>query len=78
VSLDGPDGTWAVVWQTAWDSAPDADGFSAATEAAMDDLRFPHKVEASAVASGLDAPVLVLVASDEGTLEDVRAALPES
>ncbi|MEJ7752435.1 MAG: hypothetical protein WKF46_05770 [Candidatus Limnocylindrales bacterium] len=78
VSLDGPDGTWAVVWQTAWDSAPDADGFSAATEAAMDDLRFPHEVEASTVASGLDAPVLVLVASDEATLEDVRAALPES
>ena len=67
-----------MVWQTAWDSATDADEFSAATEAAMDDLRFPHEVEASTVASGLDAPVLVLVASDEATLEDVRAALPES
>jgi len=78
VSLDGPDGTWAVVWQTAWDSATDADEFSAATEAAMDDLPFPHEVAAWAVASGLDAPVQILVASDAETLEEVRAALPES
>ncbi len=77
VSLDGPDGTWVVVWQTAWDSATDADEFSAATQAAMDDLPFPREVSASSVASGLDDPVLVLVASDEATLEEARAALPE-
>jgi hypothetical protein len=67
-----------VVWQTAWDSATDADEFSAATEAAMDDLPFPHEVAAWAVASGVDAPVQILVASDAETLEEVRAALPES
>lgn len=75
ISLDGPDDTWALVWQTAWDSAADAGEFSAATQAAMDDLRFPHEIVASSVVDQLDSPVLVLVASDEATLEQLGAAL---
>ena len=64
VSLDGPDGSWAVVWQTAWDSGDDADEFSAAADAAMSDLDGAHAVLPGAdIAGGLDAPVLVLVAS---------------
>ncbi|MDQ3492190.1 MAG: hypothetical protein M3452_02875 [Chloroflexota bacterium] len=76
VSVDGPEGTWAVVWQTAWDSATDADEFSAAAEAAMEDLPFPHEIVATAVVDQLDSPVLVIVASDEETLEQVGTALP--
>jgi hypothetical protein len=76
VSLDGPDGTWAVVWQTAWDSATDAGEFLAATEAAMDDLPFPHEIVASSVVDQLDSPVLVIVASDEATLDRLRDAVP--
>lgn len=75
VSLDGPDGAWAVVWQTAWDAELDAEEFSTAAAAAMEDLPFPHEIEPSA-ATDLDDPVLVLVASDSATLGLVRAALP--
>ncbi|MBA3852495.1 MAG: hypothetical protein H0X59_09055 [Chloroflexi bacterium] len=76
ISLNGPDGAWAVVWQTAWDSDADAGEFSAAAEAAMDDLAFPHQIDASSAVTGLDDPMLVLVASDAAILETVRAALP--
>ena len=39
-----PDGTWAVVWQTAWDSDADADEFASAADAAMADLPGAHVV----------------------------------
>ena len=76
VSLDGPDGSWAVVWQTTWDSSDDADQFSAAADAAMSDLDGAHAVlPGTDIAGGLDAPVLVLVASSPDTLQQVETAL---
>ena len=77
VSLDGPDGAWAIVWQTAWDSerrrgrvqlppstrpCPDLDGAHAV-------------LSGTDIAGGLDAPVLVLVASSPDTLQQVQQAL---
>jgi hypothetical protein len=75
-SLDGPDGTWAVVWQTDWDSPEDADEFAAAAEAAMADLDSRHAVLRGAdIAGGLAAPVLLVIASDQATLDQVGQAL---
>jgi beta-lactam-binding protein with PASTA domain len=75
VSLDGPNGSWAVVWQTDWDSQADADEFAAAADAAMGDLGRAHVVLPGADASGgLDAPVMVLIASDRDALRSVREA----
>ncbi len=76
ISLEGPAGAWAVIWQTAWDGEADAGEFSAAAEAAMDDLVFPHQIEASSAVTGLDDPVVVLVASNARTLGLVQGALP--
>jgi beta-lactam-binding protein with PASTA domain len=76
VSLDGPNGSWAVVWQTTWDRSRDADEFSAAVDSAMSDLGGAHAVLPGAdLAGGLDAPVLVLVASSADTLQQVEQAL---
>ena len=38
VTLDGPDGAWALVWQTAWDTPDDAIEFFDAASAAFEDL----------------------------------------
>jgi hypothetical protein len=75
VSLNGPDGTWAIVWQTAWDSAKDANQFTDAAEDAMADLPGANAVLQSDIVGGMPAPVLVLVASDADTLASVEAAL---
>jgi hypothetical protein len=75
ISLDGPDGTWAIAWQTTWDSPDDAAQFSSAAGSAMQDLAGAHAVFDADVAGGLPAPVLVLVASDTDTLASVQAAL---
>jgi len=75
VSLDGPDGAWAVVWQTDWDSAEDATEFRQAARAAMRDLPGAHEVSGADVAGGLSSPVLVLVADGEETLAVVKTAL---
>ena len=75
-SLEGPDGSWAVVWQTTWDSRDDADEFGTAVDDAMSDLDGAHAVlPGTDIAGGLDAPVLVLVASSQDTLQQVEAAL---
>lgn len=74
-SLNGPNGSWAVVWQTAWDTAQDATEFSTAADAVMADLPGAHAVVASSVAGDLQSPELVLVASDDATLSQVRTAL---
>jgi hypothetical protein len=75
-SLDGPGETWAVVWQTAWDSDGDGQEFTAAAEAAMADLAGAHAVVPGGdVVGGLPAPVLVVVASDDETLTQVRQGL---
>jgi hypothetical protein len=75
VSLDGPDGSWAVVWQTDWDTKKDAQEFRKAARSAMKDLDGAHEATGGDVVGGLSSPVLVLVADSEGTLEAVRTAL---
>jgi hypothetical protein len=76
VTLEGPDGSWAVVWQTAWDGDPDANEFAAAASAAVSDLPGAHGVFRGAdLVGGLPSPVLVLLASDDGALGSVADAL---
>jgi hypothetical protein len=76
VSLDGPAGAWAVTWQTTWDSEGDGDEFVTAAEAAMADLTGAHSVERDSVGSVEGSPVLVLIASDQATLDALAGALP--
>jgi len=75
ISLDGPDGEWAVVWQTDWDTRADAKEFRAAARDAMKDLPGAHAVSGADVSGGLSFPVLVLVADSDGSLGAVKAAL---
>jgi hypothetical protein len=75
VSLDGPDGAWAVVWQTAWDSGRDAQEFRDAAVAAMRDLDGASDVLEASIVDDLADPILVLVADGRSTLDLVRTAL---
>lgn len=75
LSLDGPEGAWALVWQTDWDSSADAKEFREAARDAMDDLPGAHAVAGADISGGLSSPVLVLVAESEGTLGAVQSAL---
>jgi beta-lactam-binding protein with PASTA domain len=75
VSLDGPDGTWAIVWQTKWDSPEDVGQFVEAANAAIADLPGAHAVIAADVSTGISDPALVLLTSDPNTLANVKAAL---
>ena len=75
VSLDGPDGAWAVVWQTDWDSEQDQNEFRKAARAAMEDLPGAHMANDTDVVGGLSSPVLVLVADSKATLNTLREAL---
>ena len=75
VSLDGPDGAWAVVWQTDWDSKTDQREFRKAAKDAMKDLPGAHSVSNADISGGLSSPVLVLVADSKATQGAVRAAL---
>jgi hypothetical protein len=75
VSLDGPEGSWALVWQTDWDTQADADEFRDAARDAVADLTGAHVVSGDDVDGGLSFPVLVLVADDDETLAAVQTAL---
>ena len=75
VSLDGPDGAWAVVWQTDWDTEIDQQEFRKAARDAVKDLPGAHEVADADVTGGLSSPVLVTVADSDGTLRAVQAAL---
>jgi hypothetical protein len=75
VSLDGPDGAWAVVWQTDWDSKQDQKEFLKAARVAMKDLPGAHTATDADVVGGLSSPVLVLVADSKATLNVLRGAL---
>ncbi len=75
VSLDGPDGSWAIVWQTKWDTAGDISQFVDAANAAVADLPGAHAVLEADVSSGASNPVLVLLTSDEASLAHVAEAL---
>ncbi len=75
VSLDGPGGTWAVVWQTDWDSQADAREFKEAARDAMRDLSGAQAVSNADLSGGLSSPVLVLLADSEATLDTMETAL---
>lgn len=75
LSLDGPDGTWVVVWQTDWDSQADAKEFKEAARDAMRDLPGVQVVSNTDLSGGLSSPVLVLLADSEATLDTVETAL---
>jgi hypothetical protein len=75
VSLEGPDGAWALVWQTAWDSRRDAREFRDAAVAAMRDLDGASDVIGASIGGDLAEPMLVLVADSRSTLAGVRTAL---
>ncbi len=75
VSLDGPDGAWAVVWQSDWDTKADQQEFSRAARQAMQDLAGAHAVTDADIAGGLSSPVLVLVADSDETLGALEGAL---
>ena len=76
VTVDGPDGAWALVWQTAWDSPDDALEFSEGGSAALASLPYAQFVSSDDITgTGLPEPVLVVLASDEATKESVMSAL---
>jgi beta-lactam-binding protein with PASTA domain len=75
VSLDGPDGAWAIVWQTKWDTSEDVGQFVNAAAAAIADLPGAHVVLEADVSSGASNPVLVLLTSDQESLVFVAEAL---
>jgi len=75
VSLDGPDGQWAIVWQTKWDSQQDVEQFANAANAVIADLDGAGLVASADVSSGVSNPVLVLIASSDDTLASVAGAL---
>jgi hypothetical protein len=75
VSLDGPGGSWAIVWQTDWDTAQDAAEFRRAARQVVKDLPGATSVSTGDAAGGLSSPVLVLVADSDPTLRSVEGAL---
>jgi hypothetical protein len=75
VSLDGPDGSWAIVWQTKWDGAEDVAEFMNAASATAANVPGAHAVVEADVSSGASSPVVVLLTSDDATLASVADAL---
>jgi hypothetical protein len=75
VSLQGPNDTWAVVWQTAWDTDTDRVEFATTADTVMQDLAGSHAVISASVAGDLTSSELVLVTSDAATLTSVEQAL---
>jgi hypothetical protein len=64
--VEGPDGAWGVVLETAWDSAADATAFQDAAQTAIDGLGHPGRISAPSGGN-----VTILIASDEATLLDL-------
>ena len=77
VHVTGPEDDWVIVWQTTWDRSRDAREFSAAAEAAFEDLPFSAVVmEGTDVTDGsLRHPVLVMITPDVATRVRTLAAL---
>jgi hypothetical protein len=66
--MEGPDGAWAVVLDTTWDSEKDATEFADAAHTAVE--ASPYKAEISTpTAKG----VTILIASDDATLQSLDA-----
>ena len=79
VSLDGPDGAWAVIWQTDWDTkATSRSSLEAARQAMQGPCRVPMPSRSADVAGGLSSPVLVLVADSDETLRALEGVLGSS
>jgi hypothetical protein len=75
VTLDGPDGAWALVWQLAWDTPDDMSEFIPAAISAMQDLPGAWELlETDLTGSDLPSPVLILVADSPETLELLTTA----
>jgi hypothetical protein len=70
-ALRGPDGAWAVVLRTAWDTAKDATEFETAAKPLVDGLADPAKLLPGAG----DTERWVLVANDDTTLSRVAGVL---
>ncbi len=75
VSLDGPDGQWAIVWQTGWDAPDDVDQFVKAADAVIADLPGAHVITTDDISSGVSNPALVLLTGSDATLAAVADAL---
>lgn len=76
ITLDGPDGAWALVWQTAWDTPEDAIEFFDGGTAALSSLPYAQFASSEDITgTGLAEPVVVVLASDEATKDLVTTAL---
>ncbi len=75
VSLDGPDGSWAIVWQTKWDTEQDIEQFGDAANAVVAGLDGVGLVAPVDVSSGVSNPALVLIADSAETLQSVADGL---
>jgi hypothetical protein len=75
VSLGGPNGSWAIVWQTKWDTEQDVAQFSDAANAVIAALDGVGLVAPADVSSGISNPALVLIADSTETLQSVAASL---
>ena len=69
--LNGPNGTWAVVLRTAWDTAADAEAFEAAARPLVDGLASPAGLLPGA--GGTER--WVVIGSDDAALNAVAGAL---
>ena len=68
-SYDGPNGAWAVAWKTAWDTPQDAEEFATAAAPLVD------KLGSARLFAGPGATdKLILIASDDATLQKLTAA----
>ncbi len=75
VSLNGPDGQWAIVWQTRWDTEQDVEQFVQAADAVINDLAGSGVVLTEDVSGGASNPALVLITGSDDTLVAVSEAL---
>ena len=75
VSLDGPDGAWAVVWQTDWDTQARPEGVPPGGAGGHEGPARGASATNADIAGGLSSPVLVLVADSEETLDALEVAL---
>lgn len=69
--LTGPNGAWALVWATEWDSAAEAAEFQAAASASLETLADPAALLPGAGGTSR----WILVASDDATLTRVAGVL---
>ena len=78
LTIDGPEGAWVVVWQTAWDTPQDAGEFAEAALLAMDDLAGAHAVIPDIDIGGTapaERSVLLLLTDHDTTISRLRDAL---